>query len=166
MKIPMTVYETVDPGLYQGYIESIEEDEGQYGPQLKYTIVLEEEGVRLTTWSSQSFSAKSKLYRWAQACFGGAAIPKDFVLDTDSLINRPIMVSVTIKETDSGDFNRIQDLLPIPKKGKAKGNGGNGQRQAQPQAKPKAAPPPEPKDPYEDLEPWEEGVPEDEGLPF
>ena len=115
MKIPVTTYETIDPGLYPGHIETIEEDEGQFGPQLKYSILLDQLGTRLTTWSSQSLSVKSKLYRWAVACFGGKPLPDDFVLDTETLINRPIMVSVTMKDTEMGTFNRVADLLPMPK---------------------------------------------------
>ena len=122
MKIEQTVYETVDAGLYRGHIELIEEDEGNYGPQLKYSILLEEPGVRLTTWSSQSFSTKSKLYRWVKALMGGKAIAPNFVLDTNDMLNKPVMVSVTEKETETGTFNRVDDLLPMPK-GKAKAAG-------------------------------------------
>lgn len=115
VKIPQKTYETVEPGLYRGTIQSIEEDEGKFGPQLKYTIFLEDSDVTLTAWTSQAFSPKSKLYRWAMACFGGSAIPDGYVLDTDSLLNRPVMVNVITKDTETGTFNRVVDLLPIPK---------------------------------------------------
>ncbi len=131
MQIQQSVYETIPAGLYAGKVVAIEDATGDFGPQLKYRIELDS-GTNLTTWSSQAFSPKSKLYGWTQAIvFNGAAIPKDYILDTDALLDKPVMVNVTTVDKDGATFNRVKDLLPLPQA-----------KPAQRATAPKAMPPP------------------------
>jgi len=117
MKIPQTKYETIEGGTYRGYATEAVEDEGQYGPQVKFTMHLNEPNVDLLAWATRSFSNKSKLYKWTKAFWGGVEIPEDYNLDTDDLLERPVLVNVELKEGKDGPYNKVADILPIPKEG-------------------------------------------------
>lgn len=109
--IQQTVYEVLEAGEYGATVSQIETADGQYGPQLKWQFSLEGDR-RLSAWTSQTFSAKSKLWKWTAAALG-RDIPRGYTLDTDFLIGRPVRVIVTVTPgRDGEDYNRIGDVLP------------------------------------------------------
>lgn len=65
--IEQEYYEPIPTGKYPAKIKTIEEADGQFGPQLKFTFDLptnENDDPRtLLGWTSQKFSNKSKLYK-------------------------------------------------------------------------------------------------------
>ena len=71
-------------------ITGIEEDEGRFGPQLKFFIDVEGDDDDQEVWAftSTTYSDKSKLGEWTLAILGEMPEP----LDTDDLIDRPVQV--------------------------------------------------------------------------
>ena len=114
MRIPQTVYETYEPGVYPARLASIEPTDGQFGQQLKIKFDLDGAGGHsLTVWTSSVFSQKSRLGQLAKAAFG-RDIPPDYVLDTDHLIGRRLRLLVTIEErSDGSTFNKVSQFLAM-----------------------------------------------------
>ena len=113
-----TETQPIPAGLYEASVESIEQAEGQFGPQIKTKFLIEEEGFEgktLTGWASLTFSPKSKLYGWVRAAvFGGKDIPTTYrVFDSDHLIGRRVFLSVTTEKGSDGEvYNKVKDVLP------------------------------------------------------
>lgn len=57
---------------YAGTLLKIEPDEGQFGPQLKWTLDLDEDDDEREqfAWCSQKLSPKSKLFKWIKGLTG------------------------------------------------------------------------------------------------
>lgn len=144
--MPITVKQTqhvcLPAGVYPAQVSNIEDADGQYGPQLKFTFDLlgEHQGKQLTGWTSKSFNVKSKLYEWTQGMLGGIAIDPEWDFSSDAVMGKKVLLTVLKKAGDNGsEFNRIDNVLPAPR----------------PKAKAKAAPPPPDEDgPYDDEPPF------------
>lgn len=102
-------------------------DDGQFGPQLKWLFDLgdvenvdgEVEPKTLTAWSSQTLSAKSKLYQWATA----AGWEASDMLTIEDLIGKRVLISVTLeKRTDGTVGNKVNGVLPIRRKATTNGH--------------------------------------------
>ena len=116
MEIAMRTYEAIDPGMYPATIAEIKPETGKFGDQLKVKFLLEDQdATTLTAWTSTSFSPKSRLFGLTRAAFGGSDFPPGFVLNTDKLIGRRLMLMVTVKPKGdgSGDFNKVEEFLPL-----------------------------------------------------
>jgi len=114
MKIQTFANATIPTGEYVATVSSIEPAEGNYGPQLRWTLDVvspeEHAGTSLLAWSSTSGSLKSKNVRWFGACMGRTIEPPEEIV-TDDLIGRQVVVVVTVKETDDGgEYNRVENL--------------------------------------------------------
>lgn len=114
MKIEQEHYEVLDTGDYLASVDKVEAEEGQYGPQLKFTFKLEEQDRTLTGWANQKFSNRSKLYKWTKALlYKGAAIPRDYNLNTLDLVGKVGLLTVTKEARDDGsEYNKIEGILP------------------------------------------------------
>lgn len=114
IKIPQTTFEAVPTGEYHARIDSIADETGQYGDQLKFKFALidEFEGRALTGYTTQIFSQNSKLYAWNKAALGGGPIPPNSPFDSDDLIGKEVVLVVVRKQGDNGYFNRIEDVKP------------------------------------------------------
>jgi hypothetical protein len=114
--IEQTIYEPVPTGKYPAKIAEITEEEGQFGPQLKFQFELppDEEGNErsLVGWTSRKFSKKSKLYKWTAAVLGGVQIAREYNFNSDDLMGRKVYLHVVEKTGDNGPFNKIEDLEP------------------------------------------------------
>jgi len=116
--INRTETQPLPPGLYAATIESLEQAEGKFGPQIKAKFLIEEEGFEgktLSSWASLTFSPKSKLYGWVRAAvFGGRDVPASYkVFDSDHLIGRRVFLSVTTEKGSDGEpYSKVRDLLP------------------------------------------------------
>ena len=116
MQIAMRTYEVIDPGMYPATIAEIKPETGKFGDQLKVKFLLEDQdATTLTAWTSTSFSPKSRLFGLARAAFGGNDFPPGFTLDTDKLIGRRLLLMVTVKPKGdgSGEFNKVEEFLPL-----------------------------------------------------
>jgi hypothetical protein len=108
------VVEVLPTGEYPAKIIKIEEATGQYGPQLKWEFELKPidgKAHKLTGWSSAELSTKTKFYRWVSAAFGVTAFDPTAQLDIDTLIGKPVILSVTRKMDEKGQpFNKVEEL--------------------------------------------------------
>jgi len=111
-------------GEYAGYAKSVTPgySEQYESANLKFVFALPEtddgngDPVELWAWSSQKFSQHEncKLMNWTKAIFN-KDIPDSYVLDTDDLLGRPVMVQVQKYQTSDGAFkNRVLGLVPHP----------------------------------------------------
>ena len=120
IKIEQTIYEPVPTGRYSAKIVDIEETEGQFGPQLKFTFELppDEDGENRTIfgWCSKKFSSKSKLYGWTRAALGGNSIDRSYMFNSDDLIGRKVTLSVTEEQGELGIVNKISSVIPYVNK--------------------------------------------------
>jgi len=112
--VKQTHFEPIPVGEYVAKIGNVEEEEGQFGPQLRIEFTLDKEGRTLIGWASRTFSPKSKLYAWSRAAFGGRAIPLDWDFDSDAILGRTVrLVVITQTKADTGEeYNRITDVKP------------------------------------------------------
>ena len=119
--IAQTRFECVDAGTYRARVDGVELTEGEFGPQLKFKFGLAEEGfedVTLLAWASAKLSPKSKLYGWVNALiFAGAGVPADFDLDTGELVGKECQLLVEVTKKDTGEYNKVKDVLPIRRAG-------------------------------------------------
>jgi len=103
-------------GEYPARIKEVsEEPEGQFGPQFKYLFEItngEQEGVSLMGWTSQKFSAKSKMKQWVTAATQESFSAGDEFYP-DSLVGKDVRIGVLKKvKDDGGEFNKIDSVLP------------------------------------------------------
>mgnify|MGYP001293592181 FL=1 len=103
-------------GEYPARIKDVsEEPEGQFGPQYKYLFEItngEQEGVSLMGWTSQKFSAKSKMKQWVTAATQESFSAGDEFYP-DSLVGKDVRIGVLKKvKDDGGEFNKIDSVLP------------------------------------------------------
>lgn len=118
--IKQSVYEPIEPGIYTGKIATIEQVDGVYGEQLKFTFLLDpfgdyEAGKQLTAWTSMKFSQKSKLYTWTMALLG--KLTPDYDFDSDDLLGKPCQVVVGNKFTPDGNlFDFVESIKPLTQK--------------------------------------------------
>ncbi|OGO27116.1 MAG: hypothetical protein A2W33_07045 [Chloroflexi bacterium RBG_16_52_11] len=114
--VERTHYEAIEAGVYQAKIADVEDvPDGQFGPQLKFTFLVDgfEPEVKLLAWASKKFSDKSKLLKWTEAALG--RLPADAAFDSDLLIGKSVQLNVILKTTASGEVNRVDDVLPLPR---------------------------------------------------
>jgi len=114
--LPRTTYDALEPGEYVATVQRIEEQDGQYGLQLKWTFSLDAPGAdydgrHVLAWCSPSFTAKAKLGRWARALLGSQADDID-ELDTQLLVGLPcrLVLSSGIG-TDGTERNKVTEVL-------------------------------------------------------
>lgn len=109
--IEQAQYTLVPTGDYKARIAEIVEDEGVYGPQVKFAFLVvggEFDDQTLLGWCSAKFSSQSKLYQWTRAAFG-ADIPTEYAFNSDDLLGRNVILTVIVREKDDGtEFNKIE----------------------------------------------------------
>ncbi len=153
MRIPQTVYEVFEPGVYPATVASVEPVSGQFGDQLKVKFDLDGAGGHsLTVWTSLAFSQKSKLGQLAKAAFGGRDIPPDYVLDTDHLLGRRLRLLVTTEErSDGSTYNKVSQFMALA--------AGPAAASTPAPPAPPPAPRPAPADPFDGAPPYDERIP-------
>ena len=109
----LRVIEVVVAGLYPAKVLDVTQEEGQWGPYLKFIFGLQS-GATVTGCCSAKFSTKSKLYKWTRAILlDGQPAPKGFVLRISALIGRYCELQVGVELDKDGDnFNVIEAIFP------------------------------------------------------
>ncbi len=109
--------EPLSTGEYSAELAAIEQSDGQFGTQVKFTFALtapEHNGRRLTAYARLSGSTQGKLYRWCQALLA-RPIRENERVDLNALLNRPCtLVVIRATKPDGTAYNRIEDVLPVP----------------------------------------------------
>ena len=109
--VARTVYEVLPQDIYMAEVLDIEECEGDYGDQLKFTFdLLDLDDRQQFGWTSKKLSPKSKLWAWTRALLGSEP---EGDLDCDRLINRKCRLSLSVETKDGVEYNRIKDILPL-----------------------------------------------------
>jgi len=119
-------YTMIPMGSYPATVAAIEEAEGTFGPQLRWTLNLGEvedvdgntEDRTLVGYTGQVLSNKAKLWGWVQAT---GLDPADG-LNSDDLVGRRVVLDVTIepRKDGQGEFNAIHGIRRPKTKAKPK----------------------------------------------
>lgn len=127
-----TVYECIPTGEYRATVGAVEQETGDFGPQIKFRFDLQSpdyEDKSLIGWASAKFSGKSKLFQWTSAILGRALAP-DEGFDSDKLLGRRCILIVTTEHKDDGsEYNKVHGLKAA---GQARSNGRQAQHAQQP----------------------------------
>ncbi len=120
LKMRAQEHEPPDQGVYRARLVNLQEDEGQYGPFVKYFFEFLEEGYECQTIRGQSsipetFTAATKMWQWAQALLGRAIQPGEDI-DLEDLIGNECMLTIAHKETDRGTFATVEAVNPVRRK--------------------------------------------------
>ena len=110
--IQMTESTVIAPGLYMAAVQDVEHDDGQYGPQFRWTFALDG-GVELTAWSSvkAKYTRKAKTAQWVRAVLGN--VDSNARVSLDDVIGKPCQVEVTVETSGEGEqFNRVAKVHP------------------------------------------------------
>lgn len=115
MILPRQTYEALEPGEYAATVVKVESQEGQYGVQLHWSFRLvapgsDCDGRLLSAWCSPTFTAKSKLGRWARALLG-ANLDDAPALDTALLGGRSCRLVVGVVPGADGERNKVTEVL-------------------------------------------------------
>lgn len=100
---------TLPPGDYSAIVTEIEEEEGQYGLQLRFQFVVVDDDGRKTDqeirgWASAKWGPKTKLLDWAKALLGKKCPRANDPLDTDLLIGRKCDLRVEERPGQQGQM--------------------------------------------------------------
>jgi len=107
IKVPERI--TLEQGLYNASLESIDEVQNDKGPYLRWTFSITQgrETIRRVAHSSTSFGAKSKGHGWLQAAMG-RSLSVGEEIDLDAIL--PLDCRILVKPTDDG-YDRVEDVL-------------------------------------------------------
>ncbi len=115
MKGTVTESKPAPTGDYRVQVVDIEEFEGNFGPQLRFTLEVVDgpyAGKQIYAWCAAKLSTRSKLAQWA-AALGCPFVPGE-MFDTDDLVGRQAIAVVTLESGDNGnEFNRVQGLRSV-----------------------------------------------------
>lgn len=121
----------IEDGTYRVKLISLDDIEmtweGRTRPGLKWTFILPDvqgedgEAGELTAQSSTALSPKSKLWAWYQS-LTGETLELDMQIDLDDMIDKEAQAAVIHKPggDGTGSWPRIENLMALPKTGKAK----------------------------------------------
>lgn len=107
----------LEPGEYLVKVESVQQADGKFGNQLRFTLRVLHVGGELSdavlmAWASPTLTPKSKLTRWAGALLGSTWSGGD--LETDSLVGKTARAVVTITAgSDGQERNKVLELAPL-----------------------------------------------------
>lgn len=109
--------DTKKRGVYPAVVDSVDEDDGKFGPQLKFVFKITEGKYADQTvwgWCGQSLTPKSKLTTWLPALLPGISVGKGFELDPADLEGKTCKLVLGVKAGDDGiERNTIESLLPL-----------------------------------------------------
>jgi hypothetical protein len=114
MAFTTTVEEVValPPGTYEAHFENIEQDTGNDGAvywRWSFDVSTDDGEKTVTGLSSAKLSLRTKSAEWIVA-ITGAPVESDH--DWHAMRGLPCRLVLTTKETDKGDFNDIEKILP------------------------------------------------------
>ena len=132
----------VDEGEYTAIVSGIEEKEGKHGPYYIWKFMvkgathdgepIDSKKVIVTGLSSDTFSAKSKLYKWAKGC--GLDVEADELDLEDAIKNR---VRVYLEDDEDADGNIWTKVVKVRKALKRKAGDEEEEEEEEVEDKPK-----------------------------
>lgn len=122
VKIRENGWTLVPADVYSAKVEKIEELDLEYGPCAKFVFRITDGDYAgemvdgLASLGKDGISPKSKLYTWILA-ITGQSLEEIEEFELDDLVGKPCRLNVTEKKKDDGtEYNRIEAVLPPPKK--------------------------------------------------
>jgi len=116
IKINQTHYQVLPIGEYVAKISEIVEEDGQFGPQLKFTFDMLAPDLEMryvVGWCTAKFSKKSKLYAWTKAALGGNPIPPDWDFDSEDILGKIVRLELVTDTKEDGEaYNQIHAVKP------------------------------------------------------
>ncbi len=135
----MTTYfaeenQTADPGTYAATCTAIAEstEDGPYGPFLEWAFAVDAGGsgtIEVTGRSGVLFKRGTKARDWYESLLGRELVGRE-AIDLDAVLGRPANLTLSVKTTPKGEFNRIEDVRP-PKQRPAAAAPGSAQAMVQ-----------------------------------
>jgi hypothetical protein len=104
-------------GIYEAVVESVEEQQGQFGLFLRWNFMVPTargEAISVSGLTSATFTPhpKCKCYAFASA-IRGKPFQIGEILDTDELVNKKCRVYLVIREIETGgSINNVERVLP------------------------------------------------------
>jgi hypothetical protein len=116
-------YETTPPGMYKAQLEAIDNDDGEFGPTLRFKwkiIEGDEKDSNIVGWCSKKLAPKSKLGNWTKAHLNMTSFDEDFVLKLSTLLNTQVLITLGVepRKDGTGDRNIIRSIDPVRTKAK------------------------------------------------
>lgn len=115
-------FEVVEAGVYPGKLKEISEGSGEYGDFLRFEwTLLDDDGAATETTISglcnPLLNSRSKLGAWAQAHLG-EELRVGQELDLDELIDKKVMLTVSVepRKDGQGDRNKVTAVSPMRRK--------------------------------------------------
>ena len=120
LKMRAEEHQPPDQGVYRAKLVDLQEDEGQFGPFVKWYFELLEEGCEGQTIRGQSsvpesFTSATKMWQWAQGLLGRPIRPGESI-DLEDLIGNECMLTLGHNETDRGTFATVDAVNPVRRK--------------------------------------------------
>jgi len=108
----------VEPGIYPATVDALDEIDGQFGLQWRFTFKLNEFPEELPwAWASAKLGTKTKLYRWATALLGRPLAIGERLVRAE-LVGKPCNVIIKEKpdmEAEGGVRRYVDDILGVKK---------------------------------------------------
>ncbi len=120
LKMRAQEHEPPEQGVYRAKLVDLQEDEGQFGPFVKWFFELLEEDYEGQTIRGQSsvpeaFTAATKMWQWTQGLLGRAIQPGESI-NLEDLIGHECLLTIGHKETDRGIFATVDAVNPVRRK--------------------------------------------------
>jgi hypothetical protein len=117
MKLTANDYVTVEEGEYPAKFVGYEEKTTDFGEAVQFRFMLTDEennGTEIRGLASKKLSPKSKMRGWIEGMLGRALEPREEI-DLDDLLDRKVMLYVSVDDTERGMWNRIEKIR-VPKR--------------------------------------------------
>jgi len=103
---------TVEPGIYPATVKVVDDDEGKFGPQWRFTLGLDEyPEEEAWAWASANLGTKAKLHGWAGILLGRPLAIGEKISRSELVGKR---CQVVIKEREDGDGGKsryVDDIM-------------------------------------------------------
>ena len=117
MKLTANDYVTVEEGEYPAKFIGYEEKTTEFGEAVQFSFMLldeENNGTEVRGLASKKLTPKSKMRGWIEGMLGRALEPREEI-DLDDLLDRKVMLYVSVDDTERGIWNRIEKIR-VPKR--------------------------------------------------
>ncbi len=116
IKVTASEHEAMEPGQYRARLTKLEEDEGQFGPFVKFffEVIGDEDyaGESISGIASLKLTPDTKLWQWYSG-LKGQPPEKGREIDLEEILDNECMLVVGHKTTDRGTFATIDAAHPV-----------------------------------------------------
>ena len=120
MKYTTIDYEVIEEGQYPAIFTGYEERTTEFGDAVMFCFALRDEehnGLEIKGLASAKLTPKAKMRAWVEGIMGRALENKEEV-DLNDLVDRKVILYLSIADTEKGMFNRIEKIRVPRRKAK------------------------------------------------